>query len=82
MAFRSLYISLYELMTRDINESIKNEDDPYYKGINIYLIEPKELLFDSVYFNKCKSGVEYGKTEYNKHSKRAIKSLFKKRNII
>ena len=82
MAFRALDISLYEIMTRDINESIKDEDDPYYKGINIYLIEPKELLFDSVYFNKCKSGVEYGKTEYNKHNKKAIKSLFKKRNII
>jgi predicted patatin/cPLA2 family phospholipase len=82
MAFRALDISLYEIMIRDINESIKSENDPYYKGINVYLIEPKELLFDSVYFNKCKSGVEYGKTEYNKYNKKAIKGLFKKRNVI
>jgi predicted patatin/cPLA2 family phospholipase len=82
MAFRALDISLYEFMIRDINDSIKNEDNPYYKDVNIYLLEPKDLAFDSVCFNKCKYGVEYGKTEYNQYNKKGIKNLFIQRNLI
>lgn len=82
MGFRALDISLYEIMTRDINESIKNENDPYYKNVKIHLVEPKDLAFESIYFSKCKYGVEYGKTEYNIYDKKGIKNLFMKRNLI
>lgn len=82
MAFRALDISLYEIMTRDINEAIKNENDPYYKNVNIHLVEPKDLAFDSIRFDKCKYGVEYGKKEYNKYDKKGIKKLFTARGLI
>lgn len=76
MSFRALDITLYEMMLRDIESSLKQESSPEYKDINIYLIEPKKLLFDSVFFSKCKEGVEYGKTEYNKHDKKGLKNFF------
>lgn len=82
MAFRALDISLYEIMIRDIKESIKNENDTYYKNVKIHLVEPKDLAFESVCFNKCSYGVEYGKTEYLIHDKKGIKNLFVKRNLI
>lgn len=82
MAFRALDISLYEIMIRDINESIKNENDPYYKNVKIHLVEPNSLAFESVYFNKCKYGVEYGKKEYKIYDKKGIKNLFIKRNFL
>lgn len=76
MSFRALDITLYEVMLRDIENSLKEESHPEYKNVNIYLIEPKKLLFDSVLFRKCKEGVEYGKTEYNKYDKKGLKSFF------
>ena len=76
MAFRALDITLYEVMIRDVTQCLKQEDQPEYKGVNIYLVEPKELLFDSVFFSKCKQGVEYGKTEYVEHSKKGLRKLF------
>lgn len=78
MSFRALDITLHETMTRDIEECLKEEDHPEYKGVDIFLVEPKELLFDSIFFSKCKQGVEYGKTEYIKHSKKGLKKLFLK----
>lgn len=75
MGFRALDISLQEIMIRDINYCIKHEGDVGYKGINIYLVEPKETFFESISFNKCKQGVELGKTEFTIHDKKGIKNL-------
>jgi predicted acylesterase/phospholipase RssA len=77
MAFRALDITLHEVMTRDINNCLRNKTDPDFKNINIHLVEPKELLFESVEFNKCKQGVEYGTTEYQIHNKKALRSYIK-----
>jgi predicted acylesterase/phospholipase RssA len=73
MAFRALDITLYEIMIRDINNCLRNKTDPDFKNINIFLVEPKELLFESVQFNKCKTGVEYGKTEFQICDKKALR---------
>lgn len=81
MAFRALDISLYEIMIRDIQNFIKNENDQYYENIKINLVEPKEIAFESINFNKCKYGVEYGKTEFNYFNKKDIKELFSKRKL-
>lgn len=75
MAFRALDITLYEMMIRDIQNCIKNKDDPNFKNVDIYLIEPKNLLYDSVEFNKCKKGVSCGITEFNKHDKKGMRKL-------
>lgn len=76
MAFRALDISLNEIMLRDINLCLKNPGDQGYKGINIHLVEPNETLFDSVYFNKCKKGVEFGENNFNIHDKKGLMSFF------
>lgn len=77
MAFRAMDITLYEVMIRDINNCLKNKTDPNFKNINIFLVEPKELLFDSINFNMCKKGVKYGQTEYQKHDKKALRKFLK-----
>ena len=69
MAFRAFDISLYEIMIRDINQHLDNID------IEINLVEPNKLLFDSVYFNQCKNGVDYGKKEYTIHNKKSLRNI-------
>jgi hypothetical protein len=45
-------------------------------------MEPKDLAFDSVRFDQCKYGVEYGKKEYTKYDKKGIKRMFAARGFI
>lgn len=75
MAYRALDISLNEIMMRDINHCLKHENDVGYKGVNIYLVEPNETFFESVSFNKCKQGVEYGLKNYSLRDKKALKMI-------
>jgi predicted acylesterase/phospholipase RssA len=82
MGFRALDISLYEIMIRDINSCIRVKGDPKFRNININLIEPTKLLFDSVYFNKCKSGVSFGKENYKMHDKKGIRGLLREINYV
>jgi len=77
MAFRALDITLYEMMIRDINNCIKDSESTDFKNVNIYLMEPKKLYFESVQFNKCKQGVEYGMTEFNRHDKKGLRKYLK-----
>ena len=77
MAFRALDISLYEIMIRDIFSCIREENDPKFKNVNIHLVEPNNLAFDSVYFNRCKIGVEYGRSNYYVHDKKGIRLFLK-----
>lgn len=75
MAYRALDISLTEIMMRDINRCLKNENEIGYKGVNIYLIEPNETLFESVSFNKCKEGITYGVENYSIYDKKALRKM-------
>lgn len=76
MAFRALDITLYEVMMRDIFSCIRLESDPNFKGVDIHLVEPEELMFESVEFKKCKFGVEYGSSNFHINDKKGIiKSL-------
>jgi predicted acylesterase/phospholipase RssA len=77
MAFRALDITLYEIMIRDVFSCIRDENDPKFKNVNIHLVGPNELIFDSIYFGKCKSGVEYGKENYYIQDKKGIKLFLK-----
>ena len=72
MAFRALDITLYEIMIRDVFSCIRSESDPKFKGVNIHLVEPNELAFESVEFKKCKFGVQYGITNFGISDKRGI----------
>ena len=76
MAFRALDITLYEIMIRDIFSCIRSETHPDFKGVDIHLVEPNELLFESVEFKKCQLGVKYGEFNYTINDKKGIiKSL-------
>lgn len=71
MAFRALDISLHELMTRDINEFLKNKN----LKCEIFLVEPTSFFYDSVEFNKCNEGVKLGRNNFTILDKREIKKL-------
>lgn len=72
MAFRALDITLYEIMVRDIFSCIRDETDPKYKNIDIHLVEPTKLFFESIEFKKCRSGVSFGKKNYFISDKKGI----------
>jgi len=76
MAFRALDITLYEIMVRDIFSCIRSENHPDFKGVDIHLVEPNSLFFESVEFAKCRSGVFYGENNFSINDKKGIiKSL-------
>jgi predicted acylesterase/phospholipase RssA len=77
MAFRAFDITLYEIMIRDINSCIRDKSHPDFKNVNIFLVEPKELFYESVEFAKCKQGVVYGTTEFSKHDKKGLRKFIK-----
>lgn len=72
MGLRALDISLSEIMIRDINKCLKNEGEQGYKGVNIHLVEPNETAFESVEFNKCTEGVQYGIENFSLNDRRGI----------
>lgn len=75
MAYRALDISLNEIMMRDINRCLKNENELGYKGVNVYLIEPNETFFETISFNKCKEGIQYGLNNYSIYDKKALRKM-------
>jgi predicted acylesterase/phospholipase RssA len=78
MVYRAIDISLYELLLRDIRICIKRNDDPNFKNIKIHIMEPNELLYDTLAFNYCKLGVEYGQNNYKETVETGmLKSMFK-----
>lgn len=79
MGFRALDISLFEIMYRDIFTCIREEGDPKYKNIDIHLVEPNELFFESVCFDKCKSGVVLGENNFFIRDKKGIRNLYEKK---
>lgn len=72
MAYRALDISLNEIMMRDINQCLKNEGEPGYKGVEIHLVEPNETPFETVEFGRCKEGVQYGLANFSVADRRGI----------
>lgn len=76
LGYRALDISLFELLSRDINSCLKKNGEPGFKNIKIHLMQPKELPYDSMLFRKCAMGVEYGLNEHIEiHETGMLKSL-------
>lgn len=73
---RALDISLYELMLRDINNWINNTDKIKQHNININLLQPKDFVFESTEFSKCKYGVQYGMENYTSYNPVQMQALF------
>ncbi|NDD52906.1 hypothetical protein EBZ39_03330 [bacterium] len=77
MAYRALDISLNEIMMRDINRCLKNEGEFGYRGIEIHLVQPDETPFETIEFNKCKDGVQYGKSNHGILDRRGLRGALK-----
>jgi hypothetical protein len=75
MAFRALDISLNEFMLRDINNCLREEGDPGYRGVKIHLVEPHDTPFESVEFRKCRYGVRYGLENFSTSDRRGIMKI-------
>lgn len=73
---RALDISLYELMLRDINNWISDSEKIKKHNINITLIQPKDFIFESTEFNKCKLGTDYGFSNYTTYNPMEMQALF------
>lgn len=72
MAYRALDVSLNEIMIRDINNCLKNEGEPGYKGVRIHLVEPDQTPFETVEFKRCVEGVRYGRDNFSMSDRRGI----------
>lgn len=77
MAYRALDVSLSEIMIRDIEKCLRNEGEVGYKGIEIHLVQPNETPFESVRFDKCKEGVDYGLSYYEIQDRKGLRKSFR-----
>jgi len=73
---RALDISLYELMLRDINNWINDQEKIKKHNLNLTLIQPKDFIFESTEFSKCKIGTEYGYKEHKLYNPNEMQALF------
>lgn len=78
MGLRALDVSLYELMLRDISNWIYDPTKLEKYDINVTLIQPRDFVFESTEFKKCKIGTEYGFHHYSIYNPAQIQSLFNK----
>jgi predicted acylesterase/phospholipase RssA len=78
LGLRALDISLYELMLRDINNWIEEPEKIQNNKVNITLVQPKDFIFESTEFKKCKIGTEYGYQNHSMYNPMQIQSLFYK----
>lgn len=76
IGLRALDISLYEVMFRDIQNWIYDPEKIKKNQINITLLQPKELIFESTEFKKCRIGTQYGLTEYVSYNPLQLQVLF------
>lgn len=75
IGLRALDISLYEIMYRDIQDWIYNPEKIKTHNINITLVQPKELIFESTEFKKCKIGTAYGMSNYTMYNPEQLQVL-------
>jgi hypothetical protein len=59
-AMRALDITLFEITLRDINYWIGPDAPEIAKNVNIYLVQPTELFYESIEFRHCAAGVKLG----------------------
>lgn len=79
---RALDISLYELMLRDINNWINDYEKIQKNNINITLVQPKDFIFESTEFSKCKVGTQYGEKNYTMYNPSEMQALFYQFNTL
>lgn len=79
---RALDISLYELMLRDINNWITDKEKIAKHNVNITLLQPKNFVFESTEFSKCRIGTEYGYKEHKSYNPNEIKALFSSYKLV
>lgn len=76
IGLRALDLSLYEIMARDINDWINDENKILENNISLTLIQPRDFIFESTDFKKCKIGTKYGLTEFSKFNPIEIRNMF------
>ncbi len=82
MGLRALDVSLYELMLRDISNWIYDPMKLDKYDINVTLIQPKDFVFESTEFSKCRIGTDYGFHNHLIYNPAQIQSLFNKHNTL
>lgn len=78
MAFRAFDISLFELALRDINYWLGPDAPANAKDINIVLVQPTELCYENIEFNKCKVGAVFGRYNYFGHNTEELRAHFQR----
>lgn len=76
-AFRAFDLSLFEIALRDINYWIGPDAPASAKNINITLVQPTAVFYESIEFRKCAKGVVWGREHHTGHSKQALQMHFR-----
>lgn len=75
-AYRAFDLSLFEIALRDINYWV-GPDAPYIaRNINISLVQPTSLLYESIEFRKCAEGAAWGRYNHTGRTKADLKMYF------
>ena len=75
-AFRAFDISLFEIAMRDIDYWIGPDAPERAKNINIHVVQPTKLFYESIEFRKCAQGVKHGMYNHTWRNKQQLKAHF------
>lgn len=78
-AMRALDITLFEITLRDVSEWVTGNnarrlDKP---PVNITVLHPRELLYETTEFNQCARGVSYGREHYVTYGAEKLRAHFR-----
>lgn len=76
MAYRAFDISLFEIALRDVNYWIGPDAPESAKDVNISLVQPTELFYESIEFRKCRNGVVQGRYNHTGRTKEELRTHF------
>lgn len=76
MAYRAFDLSLFEIALRDINYWIGPDAPEIANDINISLIQPTEMFYESIEFRKCADGVRLGRYNHTGRTKQDLRMHF------
>lgn len=65
IGLRALDLSLYEIMYRDISYWLNNTQKILEHNINLVLVQPRDFIFESTDFKQCRTGTNYGITQFS-----------------
>ncbi len=78
-AMRALDLTLFELTLRDVSAWVSaglNDINDKAPGVNVTVLQPRALLYETTEFARCREGVTYGRENFKTYNPAQLRAHF------